>query len=54
VVGLDASGAMIEIAQETVPDAQFVVGDALELPFPDASFERVLHAARWFVAVVSP
>jgi SAM-dependent methyltransferase len=41
IVGLDASGAMIEIARNTVPHARFVVGDALELPFPDASFERV-------------
>jgi ubiquinone/menaquinone biosynthesis C-methylase UbiE len=41
VVGLDQSEAMIAIARERVPDAEFVVGDALELPFPDQSFDRV-------------
>jgi ubiquinone/menaquinone biosynthesis C-methylase UbiE len=41
VVGLDHSDAMLEIARERVPRATFVQGDALELPFPDASFERV-------------
>jgi demethylmenaquinone methyltransferase/2-methoxy-6-polyprenyl-1,4-benzoquinol methylase len=42
IVGLDASGSMLEIARERVPAGEFVVGDALDLPFPDASFERVL------------
>lgn len=42
VVGVDASESMLEIACERVPDAAFVVGDALELPFADGSFERVL------------
>jgi demethylmenaquinone methyltransferase/2-methoxy-6-polyprenyl-1,4-benzoquinol methylase len=41
VVGLDQSEAMIEIAQEQAPDAEFVVGDALALPFADESFDRV-------------
>ncbi len=41
VVGLDQSEAMLEAAQAQVPDAAFVHGDALELPFPDGSFERV-------------
>jgi ubiquinone/menaquinone biosynthesis C-methylase UbiE len=41
IVGLDASDAMIDIARETVPRATFVVGDALDLPFPDGAFERV-------------
>ena len=41
VTGLDQSDAMIEIARERVPEATFVVADALELPFPDDSFERV-------------
>ena len=41
VTGLDASDAMAAIARERVPRARFLVGDALELPFPDGSFERV-------------
>jgi len=42
ITGLDASEAMREIAQERVPEGQFVVGDALALPFGDRSFDRVL------------
>ncbi len=41
VTGLDQSDAMLEIAQERVPDATFFLGDALDLPFPNGSFERV-------------
>jgi ubiquinone/menaquinone biosynthesis C-methylase UbiE len=41
VVGLDQSETMIEVAREQVPNAEFVVGDALNLPFKDASFDRV-------------
>jgi ubiquinone/menaquinone biosynthesis C-methylase UbiE len=41
VVGLDQSEAMIEVAREQAPNASFVVGDALDLPFADGSFERV-------------
>jgi SAM-dependent methyltransferase len=41
VVGLDQSEDMLAVAREQAPDATFVVGDALELPFDDASFERV-------------
>lgn len=41
VVGLDQSGAMLEAAREQAPSADLVEGDALELPFEDASFERV-------------
>lgn len=42
VTGLDASASMLEIAAERMPEAEFVVGDALELPFEDGSFDRVL------------
>ena len=42
VVGLDASPAMARIAASRVPDGLVVIGDALRLPFPDASFTRVL------------
>ena len=41
IVGLDQSAAMVEIAQERVPEGEFVVGEGLELPFPDGSFDRV-------------
>jgi ubiquinone/menaquinone biosynthesis C-methylase UbiE len=41
VTGLDQSSTMVEIARERVPEATFVVGDALALPFGDRSFERV-------------
>jgi ubiquinone/menaquinone biosynthesis C-methylase UbiE len=42
IVGLDASEAMLEIARERVPQGEFVAGDALDLPFADDSFDRVL------------
>ncbi len=41
ITGLDQSERMLEIARERVPEGSFVRGDALTLPFPDASFERV-------------
>ena len=41
IVGLDASERMLEIASERVPQGEFVAGDALELPFEDASFDRL-------------
>jgi ubiquinone/menaquinone biosynthesis C-methylase UbiE len=41
VVGLDQSERMLELARSRVPDAAFVHGDALELPFPNGSFDRV-------------
>jgi ubiquinone/menaquinone biosynthesis C-methylase UbiE len=41
IVGLDASESMLEIAQQRVPDGEFVVGDALELPFEEGSFDRI-------------
>lgn len=47
VVGLDQSDSMIAIARERLPRASFVVGDALELPFPDQSFGRV-HASFFY------
>ena len=42
IVGLDASDSMLEVARERMPEGEFVVGDALALPFPDQSFERLL------------
>jgi ubiquinone/menaquinone biosynthesis C-methylase UbiE len=41
VVGLDASARMLEVARRQAPNARFVQGDALELPFADGEFERV-------------
>jgi ubiquinone/menaquinone biosynthesis C-methylase UbiE len=41
VVGLDQSAEMLAVAREQAPDATFVQGDALELPFPDGAFDRV-------------
>ncbi len=41
IVGLDQSPAMIEIARRRTLGAEFVVGDALSLPFTDGSFDRV-------------
>ena len=32
---------MIEVARERLPEAEFVVGDALDLPFAEGSFDRI-------------
>jgi demethylmenaquinone methyltransferase/2-methoxy-6-polyprenyl-1,4-benzoquinol methylase len=42
ITGLDHSASMLELARAKVPEGRFVRGDALELPFADDSFERVL------------
>lgn len=41
VVGLDQSPNMVAVAQERMPDAVVVRGDALALPFADGAFDRV-------------
>jgi ubiquinone/menaquinone biosynthesis C-methylase UbiE len=41
VVGLDQSAAMLDIARERVPWADFVRGDALNMQFADGSFDLV-------------
>jgi ubiquinone/menaquinone biosynthesis C-methylase UbiE len=41
VVGLDQSDAMLAVAREQAPNADYVLGDAFALPFPDGSFERL-------------
>lgn len=41
VTGMDPSVGLLEHARRLHPDAKFVVGSALELPFPDASFDFV-------------
>jgi ubiquinone/menaquinone biosynthesis C-methylase UbiE len=42
IVGLDASESMLEIARERVPEGEFLVGDALSLPFADGSLDRLV------------
>lgn len=39
VVGLDFSPGMLEIARKDYPKLEFIEGDALNLPFDDASFD---------------
>ena len=41
VVGLDQSTSMLDVAREQAPNAEYVVGDALALPFDDGSFDRL-------------
>jgi ubiquinone/menaquinone biosynthesis C-methylase UbiE len=41
IVALDQSEAMLEVAHEQAPNATYVAGDGLDLPFEDGSFERV-------------
>ena len=40
-VGLDQSARMLDIAREQAPAAEFIQGDAFDLPFDDGSFDRV-------------
>src|ERR1041385_9430035 len=40
--GVDFSGKMIAIAKTTFPGISFAKGDAQNLPFEDATFDRVL------------
>ena len=42
VTGLDASARMLAIASARIEGATFVQGDALALPFPDDSYDRVV------------
>src|SRR5438093_5305966 len=45
IVGIDQSEAMLEEARPQVPNATYVRGDALELPFADNEFDRVFTAS---------
>jgi len=42
VVGLDAARGMLALARRDVPDASFVEGDFLSLPFDDDAFDAVI------------
>lgn len=42
VVGLDRSRAMVEVARLRLPQGMTMIGDALDLPFADGAFDRVL------------
>ncbi len=42
VVGLDQSRSMRDVAAARLPHGTAVTGDAVPLPFPDGSFDRVL------------
>jgi ubiquinone/menaquinone biosynthesis C-methylase UbiE len=41
VIGLDQSEAMLGVALKQAPNAAYVQGDALSLPFGDGAFERL-------------
>jgi ubiquinone/menaquinone biosynthesis C-methylase UbiE len=41
VTGLDQSARMLAVARKRMPDATFVQGDALKLPFDDHASDRV-------------
>ena len=41
VIGLDISLGMLRAGKKTRPDATLLAGDALALPFPDATFDAI-------------
>lgn len=45
VTGLDLSSALVEMAKKAVPEAVFIVGDVLEMPFPDEYFDGIWACA---------
>src|SRR5215218_1675658 len=47
VTGLDQSDTSVAIASRRLPGADFVVGDALDPPFPDGAFERI-HTSHFY------
>lgn len=50
VSGIDATGALVEIARERVPDGDFRVGDMEDLPWADDSFDVVTGFNSFFIA----
>lgn len=41
VIGIDFCGPMLQLARQKAPHLKFIEGDALQLPFPDASFHMM-------------
>jgi SAM-dependent methyltransferase len=50
VAGIDATGPLVEIARERVPDGDFRVGDMEDLPWEDDSFDVVTGFNSFFIA----
>ena len=50
VAGIDATGPLVEIARERVPDGDFRVGDMEDLPWEDDSFDLVTGFNSFFIA----
>lgn len=44
-IGIDNSKAMLKIARKKYPSYQFLLADALSLPFPDNSFDKIFIIA---------
>lgn len=42
VAGIDAADALLDVARERTPDADLRLGSMFELPWPDATFDRVM------------
>ena len=42
VTGLDSSERLLEVARERLPEGEFVLGDAAELPFADGEFDAAV------------
>lgn len=42
IVGIDTNNKAIQIAQKTIPNVQFKIGNALNIKFPKNSFDTVL------------
>jgi SAM-dependent methyltransferase len=47
LTGIDQSETMVAVASARLPGARFVVGDALDPPFPQGSFDRV-HTSHFY------
>jgi SAM-dependent methyltransferase len=50
VSGIDASGALLAIARERVPDADLSLGDLQRLPYADDTFDAVTGFCSFFFA----
>jgi SAM-dependent methyltransferase len=42
IAGVDASEALLEIARERIPDGDFRIGELIDIPWPDATFDVVV------------